>query len=442
MYAISGHHRAILALPPRHQLGLRMASAQETTEPIETFQRGIEQPNKRVLPVPLPEKAQEPTPPTSRVDRQGVIARLPLTSPLRSIDTSEVPDATFRLIDTYENLRQDFPTQMVEKGKTVIMVPAYNEEENIEGTLEHLRKNGGQRDIIVSLNNTSDNTAAVVEAWANKHPQVDLIPIQEDTGKVPPAAPGHQRVFLLDSPEPGKTGAMMRPLQFLKNQGSLPEHIFSIDADSKLGPGQLDQLHQTARERSLHAVCGKIKFEVEPGERLSVLNTVTNRIHGEEGFEALCGGFTLYKTEDFFPGYQAIQQVVPGVYVEDGVFGHMVASTGRGVGVDTKVPFRSLGYAEGQQTDSQRSRWVAGGAQLEKLFAPVFDSVGTGGVDDPLKVVTTQVKTIWRDNSVGDALLKTLGISRQLGEGLRAFADKRKGEEADLGEAYHWEPPR
>lgn len=440
MNAISGYHTVLRALPTRQRLELRTASAPKPVDPVESFQAGFQVPPEPPK-VQAPSRPEEFAPPPP-LDRSAVIAKLPLTSPLRSIDTGEIPDVTFRLIDTYENLRSQFPSQMVEKGRTVMMVPAYNEEDNIEDTLESLREHGGRRDIIVSLNNTTDNTAAVVQAWAQKHPEVDLIPIQEDTGKVPPAAPGHQRVFLLDSPEPGKTGAMMRPLQFLKNQGSLPEHIFSIDADTHLGPGQLDHLHQTARQRSLHAVCGKIKFEVEPGEKLSVMNQVTNRIHGEKGFETLCGGFTLYKSEDFFPGYQAIKQVVPGVFVEDGVFGHLVAAAGRGVGVDTQVPFRSLGVTAGQQTDSQRSRWVAGGAQLEKLFAPVFDSVGSGGVDDPLAVVTTQVKAIWRDHSLGDALLKTLGISCQIGEGLRALADKRRGEEADLGEAYHWEPPR
>ena len=234
----------------------------------------------------------------------------------------------------------------------------------------------------------------------------------------------------------------MRPLQFLLNQGGLPEHIFSIDADTTLQAGQLDRLEQTARKRGLHAVSGKTRFVAPPGEELSVMNEVTNRVHGEDGFGSLVGAFTLYRSPDFFAGYKAIKEVAPGVKTEDGLFGYLVGSSGRPVGVDKSVVLETLGFGPGPKADSQRRRWIQGGAQMEKMFGPLNNKLGLDGMDSPLKLFTTQVKTIFRDNPVHQALGKTLGLTLQLEEGWKSLLEMSRAEDAPLTENYHWTPQR
>jgi hypothetical protein len=417
------------------------------TLPQETFAlaRGSETPLLKPLVFPKQAATQEPSTQPQPKSRNAVLVNLPMTSPMRHLDSdelAEIPDITFRLMDSYQTKRKEFASMPVRKGETVLMVPAYNEEKSIAGTLENLQQHGGGRDIIVSLNNTTDGTVQEMHRWAGEHDNVDLIPIKEDTGFLGPRKPGRSRVFLLESPEPGKVGAMMRPLNFMLNQGGLPEHIFSIDADSTLRAGQLDRLEETAKKRGLHAISGKTQFVAPPGEELCVLNEVTNRVHGEEGFETLVGAFTLYRSPDFFAGYKAIKDVAPGVKTEDGLFGFLVGSSGRPVGVDKTVKMETLGFPSGPKADSQRQRWIQGGAQMEKMFGPLNDKLGLDGMDSPLKLLTTQVKTIFRDNPIHQALGKTLGLTLQLEEGWKSLLEMSRGEEAPLTEEYHWKPQR
>lgn len=421
-------------LAPKPYTGPVRVSAQ-IPEPKESFAGSV----------PAAPALIEPNLAKSSVNRKQIVESLPITSPLKSFSEtklSELPDATFRLLASYNQRREEFPIDNIDPKKTTIIVPAYNEEVHITKTLESLRKNGGNNDVIVSLNNTKDNSAKVITEWAAAHPDVELTPITENTGELPPVPEGKQRFLLLDSPIPGKAGALMRPLEFLQRQPSMPGKIFTIDADSILGDGQLAKLEEKADRENLYAVSGKIKFTVPDGENLSVLNQVTNRVHGEEGFQTLCGAFTLYDTVDFFTGYQAIQETVPGVRAEDGVFGHLLPSSGRPVGVDTQVPFESLGAWTKEQANSQRSRWVSAGAQVEKLFKPVMDKIGTGGQDNVLHMMSTQVKSIWRDNTLGSAVVQTLCLPLQLSEGIASLMDWSKGENSSLDKAYHWEPPR
>lgn len=392
-----------------------------------------------------PTRVAEPRTSAPTADRKAVLAKLPFTSPMRHLGESEleqIPDLTFRLIDRYQTYRKEYAELPVNKGETVIVVPTYNEEKEIASTLDSLRRNGGGRDVVVSLNNTTDNTVAEIEKWAGSHTDVDLIPIEEDSRDSGLRRPGRQRFYLLQSPEPGKVGAMMRPLGFLKSRGAIPEKIFSIDADTKLEPGHLDQLESTSRERGLHAVCGKAHFEAPEGENLSTMNQILNRVHGEKNFESLIGNFVLYQSPDFFAGYKAIKETVPGIKTEDGLFGYLAAGTGRPVGVDKNVVVTSLGYAPGPNADKQRRRWIQGGAQMERLFGPLNEKIGAGGMDNPLQIVTSQVKSLYRDNPVGEATWKTLGIALQLGEGVKSAVEWVRGQDAPLEDPYHWVPQR
>jgi dolichyl-phosphate beta-glucosyltransferase len=68
-----------------------------------------------------------------------------------------------------------------------IVIPAYNETARIERALASvsgcIRKRGWDAEVLVVDDGSTDNTAALVEAWAESHPEVRLIRNRENRGK-------------------------------------------------------------------------------------------------------------------------------------------------------------------------------------------------------------------------------------------------------------------
>jgi dolichyl-phosphate beta-glucosyltransferase len=68
-----------------------------------------------------------------------------------------------------------------------IVIPAYNEEARIENTLQrvvdYFDARGESYEVLVVSDGSTDRTEALVQAFAQKHPQVKLLPYQPNRGK-------------------------------------------------------------------------------------------------------------------------------------------------------------------------------------------------------------------------------------------------------------------
>jgi glycosyltransferase involved in cell wall biosynthesis len=68
-----------------------------------------------------------------------------------------------------------------------IVIPAYNETARIERALVSvsgcIRKRGWDAEVLVVDDGSTDNTAALVEGWARRHPEVRLIRNERNRGK-------------------------------------------------------------------------------------------------------------------------------------------------------------------------------------------------------------------------------------------------------------------
>ncbi len=105
--------------------------------------------------------------------------------------------------------------------KLSIIVPAYNESERIGAMLAaylpfFAERHGDQFELIVSINNTTDNTAEIVRTWQARYPQVHL----------------------LDEPRPiGKGGAIM-----VGGAQARGDYIGFVDADGATPPAAFQDL--------------------------------------------------------------------------------------------------------------------------------------------------------------------------------------------------------
>ncbi len=132
---------------------------------------------------------------------------------LPASDLEALPEATFEIADTYlSELSRlgDLPKD----DRTMLMIPARNEEDRMAKALESARQFGGSREVVISLNN--------------------------------------------------------------KDSGTLPARIFSMDADTVLGQGDLDRMEAKMNSQGLCALAGKFAFGVPEGARLAPHNQAMN----------------------------------------------------------------------------------------------------------------------------------------------------------------------
>ncbi|MGE0490607.1 MAG: glycosyltransferase family 2 protein [Vulcanimicrobiota bacterium] len=386
---------------------------------------------------------------TGRIDRAATMARLPDKASLKklsSAELSELPDTTFQLVDSYLGERERLEPVPVQKGEVMLMVPARNEQGHIAETLESLRRNGHDCDVIVSLNNVSDNTRQVVLDYARQRPDVEAhVVTQED--RLPAARQrdgSAQRIFLWDSSEPGKLGAMIRPQAGLEGSGVLPQYILSLDADTELGRGHIDYMRDRMETEGLSALAGKFTFEVPEGYQLAPHNLATNRTQGLPGYQWLNGAYALYETKDFFAGHRAIHEVIPGMRTEDSAFGNLLGACGSTTRVDPNINVPSMGAVGHDQAKAQWGRWLGGGLQQNKLFGQkVLALNGCGGHQNKAAEMATMARAIFRQEPIGAAFVQTLCLPLQMANFAKLSAEVwHDVQDLPLDKPAHWMPQR
>ena len=66
--------------------------------------------------------------------------------------------------------------------KVCVVIPTYNEKDSIRRTLERVLANGPDYHVLVVDDNSPDDTAAVVAAFAREQPRVHLLVRLDDRG--------------------------------------------------------------------------------------------------------------------------------------------------------------------------------------------------------------------------------------------------------------------
>jgi poly-beta-1,6-N-acetyl-D-glucosamine synthase len=118
---------------------------------------------------------------------------------------------------------QELPFGSVDSGAVAVLIPARNEAEQIEGTVQALLAQTVLPDrIIIVVNNCTDDGATA--AKARSFPEVEVVEMTENR-------------FM-------KAGALNRGVQVLMEGGSLPEFLLTMDADTTPDPDFIE--HTTA----------------------------------------------------------------------------------------------------------------------------------------------------------------------------------------------------
>ncbi|MEW6284459.1 MAG: glycosyltransferase family 2 protein [Candidatus Eremiobacterota bacterium] len=345
-----------------------------------------------------------PAPAPSRVTLAEVTAGIPA----RLADG--LPEVTRKLLTAAEQDRRSgsLQTLPVRSGHALVVIPAYDEQDCIATCLDCALKglDPARTEVLLSTNGITDGTLDEIRAWAARHPEsVDFGDISRGSGDLGPPDGSRLRVLLLDSPQPGKLGALVRPRQHLERQSSIPEFVLTLDADTRIRPGQLERLADIAHQGDYAAVSGKYQMTVPEGERLSTFNAAINSVHGI--YEWTSGGSTLSRTREHFAVYGALLEVAPGVATEDSAFGALLRLAGKRTTVARDVPFLTRGESDPARAQRQMDRWMLGLAHTQALLG---DSARDLGLEMPPHKV------------IGHHILQTLGTVHNPGDAIRVAA--------------------
>lgn len=126
--------------------------------------------------------------------------------------------------------------------KIVAIIPAHNEEDGIEETLESLNSQTYPVDMLVVIDNSTDKTEEIAKAFAKHNGKVTVIATKNNRKK--------------------KSGAINQGVEYLKNQGIFDNYDFLMvmDADTQLKQNLAEEAMQ---EFSLHSQLGGICSRAE-----------------------------------------------------------------------------------------------------------------------------------------------------------------------------------
>ncbi len=145
----------------------------------------------------------------------------------------------FWLLVYMEKGAVDVPKKLRRKPLVSIVIPAYNEEKNIEYTINPLLKLNYPKDkieIIVVDDGSKDNTANEVRRIINENPGWDIKLLQQENK--------------------GKGAALNNALRKIKGG-----YFICLDADSRIEPGALQKMLPEFEDKEVAAVLPAIKVE-------------------------------------------------------------------------------------------------------------------------------------------------------------------------------------
>ena len=181
-------------------------------------------------------------------------------SPARPRAVDALPKALRDAVSSFSagvGRMSSMPTQ---PDRLAVFIPARGEEKQIESTLERLLARIGessyeQTDIHVVLNGPRDRTRELVEAFARR--RLD--------------SPGGPSVrILVDESAPGKVNALRTIDALFAGGRPLPEHVLQLDADTRLGAGDLERLKQIANQNpEVGAVAPRPRYVADDGKHSS-----------------------------------------------------------------------------------------------------------------------------------------------------------------------------
>ncbi|MCX7975303.1 MAG: polyprenol monophosphomannose synthase, partial [Candidatus Aminicenantes bacterium] len=118
----------------------------------------------------------------------------------------------------------------MEKKKVVVMIPTYNERENIGPLIESLLKINSDLDLTILIvdDNSPDGTASIVQEIASKNPRVNLLLRTKRRGRGTAGAAGFQAALKLN-----------------------PDYVIEMDGDGSHQPASIPELIKAAAEADI-----------------------------------------------------------------------------------------------------------------------------------------------------------------------------------------------
>ena len=151
--------------------------------------------------------------------------------------------------------------------KTAVIIPAYNEERNIEEMVLETKKNSSKSLIIVVDDGSKDNTAAIAKRCGT--------------------------AVIKNRRNLGKSESIKNATEYLFDKHSEVEAIALIDADNQYSPGDLPRIIKPIIADNADFVIGRRNFLDIPflGHRLGirVFAFLFNRLYGTSFKDTVCG---------------------------------------------------------------------------------------------------------------------------------------------------------
>jgi hypothetical protein len=359
---------------------------------------------------------------------------------------ADLPEKGRALMTAFAAHLENYEKLDIAAGRTMVVVPARNEEGNITDTLDHLLKSiAGNKNVELAIvvNASTDRTEQVAKEWAKQHKK-------------------EVRIHVLSQPVPGKTGAMLTVEKLFEKQA--PEWMVQVDADTRIKPGDIQKLVDLASSREQVAATGNPRYRSDDRARLWK--------GGINPCQVLFGNFIACRTGPWLAGYRAILETYPQAATEDELLtailrigGFKTGTAGQAGDISQEI----LATSNYQDAYKQRTRWKTGNIQVANLFGAVelakvglgpalrspvgflFDQVA-GNVRHPVSTVRNGIgRATWAvKESMRHPVMTTRGAISDATWGLqmaKAERDARRDAPGAAAKAeeegkYSWIPPR